>query len=57
MEDLTKRASEVDQENSAFDALMLRLGRTLNYDSGPGLLEDVDLDSSQDQDWAGINDE
>jgi hypothetical protein len=49
MEELIKRLSEVDEETPVFDPLLLRLGRTLDYDSGPGFLEDADLDSSSDQ--------
>ena len=50
MEDLIKQFSEVgeDEEDSAFDALLLRLGRALDYDSGPGFLEDLNLDPSVD---------
>ena len=54
MEDLIKRLSEMDEENPAHGALMLRLGRTLNYNSGPGFSEDIDLDSYLDP---GISDE
>jgi hypothetical protein len=42
-------SSDENEENPAFDALMIRFARILDYDSGLGFLEDVALNSRVNQ--------
>jgi len=53
VEDLIKQISEVDEENPAFAGLILTLGPTLNSDFDPGFLQDLEPDSSWDQEISG----
>lgn len=53
MGDAIEQFSEGYEGNQGYDALMLRLERTLHSDFGTSFLEDVEIDSSWDQEISG----